>query len=83
MKSPISKRSIVINGRKTSVSLEEAFWTALREIATARGITLSTLVGTIDNERQHGNVSSAIRLFVLGFYRDRVSGTSREQIVAC
>jgi predicted DNA-binding ribbon-helix-helix protein len=68
-KSGVLKRSIVIAGHKTSISLEDAFWNALREIATAQGVTLSTLVSTIDGDRQHTNLSSAIRLFVLGHYR--------------
>ena len=71
MKSPVVKRSIVIAGHKTSVSLEDAFWTGLKEIATGRGMTLSELVATIDTGRQHGNLSSAIRLFVLDHYRAR------------
>jgi predicted DNA-binding ribbon-helix-helix protein len=70
MKSPVVKRSIVIAGHKTSVSLEDAFWTALKEIAGGRNMTLSDMVATIDTERQHGNLSSAIRLFVLDFYRN-------------
>jgi predicted DNA-binding ribbon-helix-helix protein len=69
MKSPVVKRSIVIAGHKTSVSLEDAFWVGLKDIATARGMTLSDLVATIDTGRQHGNLSSAIRLFVLDHYR--------------
>jgi predicted DNA-binding ribbon-helix-helix protein len=73
MKSPVVKRSIVIAGHKTSVSLEDAFWTALKEIAAGRDLTLSDLVATIDSERQHGNLSSAIRLFVLDFYRNQLS----------
>ena len=73
MKSPVVKRSIVIAGHKTSVSLEDAFWTALKEIAAARGMTLSEMVAVIDSGRQHGNLSSAIRLFVLDFYRTRSS----------
>jgi predicted DNA-binding ribbon-helix-helix protein len=64
MKSQVVKRSIVIDGHKTSVSLEDAFWTGLREIAQAQHATLSKLVGEIDRTRQ-GNLSSAIRLFVL------------------
>ncbi len=71
MKSLIVKRSIVIAGHKTSVSLEDAFWKGLKEIAAGRDITLSDLVAAIDSERQHGNLSSAIRLFVLDFYRNR------------
>ena len=71
MKSPVVKRSIVIAGHKTSVSLEDAFWKALKEIAFARQTTLSDLVATIDSGRQHRNLSSALRLFVLDFYRSR------------
>jgi predicted DNA-binding ribbon-helix-helix protein len=70
MKSPVVKRSIVIAGHKTSVSLEDAFWKALKEIASGRHMTLSDIVAVIDSERQHGNLSSAIRLFVLDFYRN-------------
>ena len=72
MKSPVIKRSIVVAGRKTSVSLEDAFWEGLKEIADERQLTLSDLVGEIDAHRQHANLSSAIRLFVLGRYRDRL-----------
>jgi predicted DNA-binding ribbon-helix-helix protein len=68
-KSQVFKRSIVIGGRKTSVSLEDAFWDALREIATARGVPTATLVSTIDTGRAQSNLSSAIRLFVLDHYR--------------
>jgi len=71
MKSPVVKRSIVIGGHKTSVSLEDAFWRGLKEIAGARDMTLSDLVAAIDTGRQHGNLSSAIRLFVLDFYRSQ------------
>ena len=71
MKSLVVKRSIVIAGHKTSVSLEDAFWDALKEIAIASGTTLSSVVSSIDSERQRGNLSSAIRLFVLAFYRNQ------------
>jgi predicted DNA-binding ribbon-helix-helix protein len=69
MKSPVVKRSIVIAGHKTSVSLEDAFWDALKEIANTRNATLSELVAGIDAARNQGNLSSAIRLFVLNHYR--------------
>jgi predicted DNA-binding ribbon-helix-helix protein len=69
MKSPIVKRSIVIAGHKTSVSLEDAFWVCLKDIAGMRNATLSDLVAAIDSERRHGNLSSAIRLFVLNHFR--------------
>ncbi|HTQ82208.1 MAG TPA: ribbon-helix-helix domain-containing protein [Pseudolabrys sp.] len=69
MKSPVIKRSIVIAGHKTSVSLEDAFWKGLKDIAGDREMTLSNLVASIDTDRRHGNLSSAIRLFVLDHYR--------------
>lgn len=71
MKSPVVKRSIVIAGHKTSVSLEEAFWKGLKDIAGARNMTLSDMVASIDTDRRQGNLSSAIRLFVLDYYRTR------------
>ena len=80
MKSPVIKRSIVIAGHKTSVSLEDAFWTSLKDIADDRNVTLSDLVSSIDTDRQHGNLSSAIRLFVLDHYRNPTP-VSREPAV--
>lgn len=72
MKSLVVKRSIVIGGHKTSVSLEEPFWLGLKEIAHHQQMTLSTMVGDIDTKRQQGNLSSAIRLFVLDSVRSRM-----------
>jgi predicted DNA-binding ribbon-helix-helix protein len=74
MKSPVVKRSIVIAGHKTSVSLEDAFWAGLKEIAHGRDMTLSDLVASIDTGRTEGNLSSAIRLFVLDYYREAARG---------
>ena len=88
MKSPVIKRSIVIAGHKTSVSLEDAFWKGLKDIAGTRDMTLSELVAAINSDRRHGNLSSAIRLFVLDHYRNQYSeersgrGTSRELIAS-
>jgi predicted DNA-binding ribbon-helix-helix protein len=73
LKSPIVKRSILVNGHKTSVSLEDEFWIALKVIAGKRFMKLQDLVTAIDKQRQHSNLSSAIRLFVLDFYRSRAS----------
>jgi predicted DNA-binding ribbon-helix-helix protein len=73
MRSSVIKRSVVVSGRKTSVSLEDAFWKALKEIAVARDLTLSDLVGSIDAGRQQANLSSAIRLFILNFYKIELS----------
>jgi predicted DNA-binding ribbon-helix-helix protein len=85
MKSPVVKRSIVIAGHKTSVSLEDAFWKSLKEIADDRNATLSDLVSSIDTDRHEGNLSSAIRLFVLDHYRnhalvDRAATVARDLI---
>ncbi len=75
MTSPVIKRSIVIAGHKTSVSIEDAFWTALKDIAQARRQSVAELIGAIDGARQSGkhsgNLSSAIRVFVLEHYRAR------------
>jgi len=69
MKSPIVKRSIVLAGHKTSVSLEDAFWRGLKDIASGRRTTLSDLIVSIDLNREQGNLSSALRLFVLDHYQ--------------
>ena len=79
MKSPIVKRSIVVAGHKTSVSLEEAFWNGMKEISGLRSMTLSELVREINNNRQQGNLSSAIRLFVLDYFKNRAAAPSRER----
>jgi predicted DNA-binding ribbon-helix-helix protein len=70
--SPVSKRTIKIAGHTTSISLEPAFITALKEIAVAKDLTVNELVGKIDKGRQSGNLSSAIRQFVLAYYQAHV-----------
>ena len=72
MRSLVFKRSVVIAGHKTSISLEDAFWDSLKEMASERSMTLQELVGEIDANREHDNLSSAIRLFVIGVYRDQI-----------
>jgi predicted DNA-binding ribbon-helix-helix protein len=79
MKSLVVKRSAVIAGRKTSVSVEAAFWEALKQIATHRCMTLSALLTTINSERHHSNLSSAIRLRVLEYYRSRLLGDNKTE----
>jgi predicted DNA-binding ribbon-helix-helix protein len=74
-KSQVFKRSIRLDGHKTSVSLETAFWDELKGIADAQGVRVGQLIATIDGERrerQHTNLSSVIRLFVLEYYRGRM-----------
>ena len=73
MKSTVVKRSIILAGHKTSVSLEDAFWEGLKDIAKTKRKTLSDLVGSIDIDREHANLSSAIRLFVLDHYQARAA----------
>ena len=69
MSARIVKRSVMIAGHRTSVSLEEPFWQALREIAAARGASVQALIGNIDAGRAEQNLSSAIRVFVLDAVR--------------
>lgn len=69
--SRIVKRSIMIAGHGTSVSLEPEFWEGLKDLARHRQISLAQLVAGLDAERAEGNLSSALRLAVLAFYRDR------------
>lgn len=64
----VRKRSVVIAGHSTSLTLEEAFWEDLRDIARRRGTSLNALIGALDTERR-GNLSSTLRLFVLDCYR--------------
>jgi predicted DNA-binding ribbon-helix-helix protein len=78
MGSPVLKRSVVIGGHKTSVSLEDEFWSGLKEIAAGRNMTLSDLVATVERGRESGNLSSSLRLFVLESYRQRAAGRASE-----
>lgn len=74
MKSLVIKRSIVIHGHKTSVSLEDSFWRSLKDLATAGTTTLSDLVSAIADSRvEGGNLSSAIRVHVLSHFRDKAA----------
>jgi predicted DNA-binding ribbon-helix-helix protein len=72
MKSTVVKRSVKIDGHTTSVSLEDAFWKALKEIAVSRNTTLAELVTSINTTREHANLSSAIRLFILNYFRIQI-----------
>ena len=77
-KSAVTKRSVVIGGHKTSVSLEEPFWSEVRSIAEAEQITVSNLLRRIDRERSNANLSSAIRVYVLENVREKVRRMRRE-----
>ena len=78
MKSSVGKRSVVVAGHKTSVSLEEAFWNGLKEISRLRDMTLSELIDEINGNRPQGNLSSAIRLFVLDYFKSLVADTASD-----
>jgi predicted DNA-binding ribbon-helix-helix protein len=75
------KRSVLVAGHKTSISLEEAFWTGLKQIADSQKIPIQEMVSRIDGQREQGNLSSAVRLFVLEHYRSRARtiGVATEQ----
>ena len=81
MNSKIAKRSIVIAGHKTSVSIEKQFWRALKEIARDQRMSLSTIVLNIKTGRQ-GNLSSSIRLYVLDRLRAQIGGSLDDRIDA-
>jgi predicted DNA-binding ribbon-helix-helix protein len=76
MKSQVIKRSIRVDGHKTSITLEDAFWSGLKEIAQAQGATVTETVTEIDRSRQGGNLSAAIRLFVLDRVRTKKVGAT-------
>jgi predicted DNA-binding ribbon-helix-helix protein len=69
MKSLVVKHSVMVDGHKTSISLEEAFWTALKEIAHERRENLQHLITSIDADRESANLSSVLRVFILEFYK--------------
>ena len=78
--SPVISHSIAIDGHRTSVSLEDMFWTALKEIAKQRGESLQHLVTNINANRQSTNLSSAIRMFVLKCYKERIAELEQQEI---
>jgi predicted DNA-binding ribbon-helix-helix protein len=86
LETPIVKRSIVVGGHKTSVSLEDPFWESMKEIAGLKDLTVSEVISQINADREHSNLSSAIRLFVLDHYRSRVAirgaGTAKAAVGA-
>jgi len=77
LQSLVLKRSTIIDGHRTSVSLEDDFWNALKDIAHKRSETLSDLIASIDHSREFANLSSALRVFVLRHYMDQ-SARQRE-----
>jgi predicted DNA-binding ribbon-helix-helix protein len=81
MKSLVVKRSVVIAGHVKSIRLEKAFWKSLKEIAGYRDMTLLALVAAVDSKRNQGNLSSAIRLFVLNFYREQLDIQDRRKAI--
>jgi predicted DNA-binding ribbon-helix-helix protein len=70
------KRSVVVGGRKTSIGLEDAFWHSLKEVAAQEGVPVSQLVSRIDTDRNHANLSSAVRIYLLDHYRRLAEGAA-------
>jgi predicted DNA-binding ribbon-helix-helix protein len=81
MKSLVVKHSIVLAGHRTSVSLEDEFWNALKDIAARRHTAINELVAQLNAKREHRNLSSAIRLFVLDFYRSQLPPKPSDEAV--
>jgi predicted DNA-binding ribbon-helix-helix protein len=78
MKSSVIKRSVVVDGRKTSISIEESFWIGLKELAHAKQMTLSGILASIKADRAQGsNLSSAIRVFILSQFQAMVRAATR------
>jgi predicted DNA-binding ribbon-helix-helix protein len=70
MDSTMKRRSVVIGGRKTSISLEDSFWVSLGQIARERATPVSEVIRMLDTSRDDGNLSSTIRVFVVDHYRN-------------
>jgi predicted DNA-binding ribbon-helix-helix protein len=81
MAGTIQKRSVIIAGHRTSVSLEAEFWTALKDIAQQRRLSINELVTSVDDQR-HGNLSSALRVFVLTTLQSRLAAAEAHQAIA-
>jgi predicted DNA-binding ribbon-helix-helix protein len=79
MKTAVHKHSIYINGRKTSISLEDDFWFGLLEIAVAKKTTVPALVGRVDRDRRIVNLSSALRTFVFNYFKARGKQKTRHR----
>lgn len=77
MGAAILKRAVMLHGHKTSVSLEEDFWACLKRIAVRERLSVSALIERIDHEREHSNLSSAVRLFVLRDFQARIDPALR------
>ena len=73
------KHSVDLFGQRTSVNLEDPFWKALAEIAESRKQPMKALIEEIERDRQFGNLSSAIRVFVLQFYKDQFDRRRSEE----
>lgn len=67
----MEKRSLTIAGHRTSIAIEPEFWSGLEAMAAAGGKSIAALIGEIDEQREVPNLSSAVRLAVLAWYRDR------------
>lgn len=67
------KRSLTLKGHRTSISLEDAFWSALNDIANKQTKSISELVELIDENRGEAGLSSTIRIYILQYYRNQIA----------
>ncbi|MBN8521206.1 MAG: ribbon-helix-helix domain-containing protein [Alphaproteobacteria bacterium] len=67
---PARKRSVILSGHATSITLEDPFWAALKSLAQKKGVTVTTLINQVDRTRGQNTLSSAVRLFILGALQD-------------
>jgi predicted DNA-binding ribbon-helix-helix protein len=81
MRSSVVKRSIVVGGHKTSVSLEDIFWSALKDIASEKDVAVSTLVDSVDKGRNTCNLSSALRQYAMQHFFDIATAKKPSQTV--
>lgn len=65
-----AKHSVTINGHRTSITLEQVFWESFKEIAAAQGKSITSIIAELD-ANQPENLSSAIRIYILRFYKDK------------
>jgi predicted DNA-binding ribbon-helix-helix protein len=78
----VVKRSLVVAGHRTSVSLEDAFWRRLKAIAAERGVSVNALAARIDGARGEANLSSALRVFVLEVLASTPAASDRDNAKA-
>jgi predicted DNA-binding ribbon-helix-helix protein len=70
VRAPARKRSVILSGHATSITLEDPFWEALKSLAQKKGVPVTALINQVDRARGQNTLSSAVRLFILGALQD-------------